>query len=188
MLFLWRTPWSQDIEQTTVLPLTQLFAAGNFPVINRSFSMFTATISILTQALILEFGVSGSTPLGSAREFWELVQWVLKSHTAPYPIDVSVSLELSITLRCTLTSSCKQAWTSCLPQELLHHPTINRLDTFYPMFGWETHVPVDFRDRVPGQVHDWVVEHWARLWVTLEGASEQVLTATDGWHHSLSVY
>lgn len=103
------------------------FCCREFSCHNRSFSMFTATISILTQALILEFGVSGSTPLGSAREFWELVP--IRPHT---PSMWVYHWNSSITLRCTLTSSCKQAWTSCLPQELLQH---HLTETCYGMYG-----------------------------------------------------
>lgn len=50
------------------------------------------------------------------------------------------------------------------------------------MFGREPQLPVDFllgrvRDPVPGEVEDWVAEHWTRLNVAFHHAQEHLLAA-----------
>lgn len=50
------------------------------------------------------------------------------------------------------------------------------------MFGQEPRLPVDFllgrvQDVIPGDVHEWVTEHQARLQAAFEGARERLQVA-----------
>lgn len=52
------------------------------------------------------------------------------------------------------------------------------------MFWQEPQLPVDFllrrvQDVMPGSVHEWIVEHQARLQVTFEGAHELLKISID---------
>lgn len=74
----------------------------------------------------------------------------------------------------------------CVPQVLFYYNTTPHQATgespYFLMFGQEPRLPVDFllgrvQDVIPGDVHEWVTEHQARLQAAFEGARERLQVA-----------
>lgn len=85
-----------------------------------------------------------------------------------------------------LPVSRKRDWVSCLPQVLFYYNTTPHQapgeSPYFLMFGQEPRLPVDFlfgrvQDVIPGDVHEWVAEHQARLQAAFEGARERLQVA-----------
>ncbi|KAM3873593.1 retrovirus-related Pol polyprotein from transposon 412 [Diretmus argenteus] len=181
-----------------VLVMTDVFSKYTMAVPTRDQRATTVAQVLLTE-WFFRFGVPSRIHSDQGRSFESSLirqlchlYGVGKSRTTPCHPSGNVQCErfnrtLHNLLR-TLPASRKRDWASCLPQVLFCYNTTPHQSTgespFFLMFGREPRLPVDFLlgrvlDPVPGEVHDWMIEHQARLKVALENTHERLRAAAE---------
>lgn len=181
-----------------VLVMTDVFTKYSMAVPTRDQRAETV-VGVLVTEWFYKLGVPGRIHSDQGRNFESQLMRQLcslyrvdRSRTTPYhPAGNGQCERFNRTLHNllrTLPASRKRDWVSCLPQVLFCYNTTPHQTTgespYLLMFGQEPRLPVDFllgrvQDVVPGTVHDWVVEHQARLQVAFEGARERIKAAAD---------
>ncbi len=181
-----------------VLVMTDVFTKYTLAVPTRDQRAETVA-RVLVGEWFYRLGVPGRIHSDQGRNFESiLVQHlcrlynIKKSRTTPYhPAGNGQCERFNRTLHNllrTLSPSRKRDWASCLPQVVYYYNTTPHQTTgespYFLMFGQEPRLPVDFllggvQDVVPGDVHEWIVEHQARLQAAFEGASARLKLVAD---------
>lgn len=181
-----------------VLVLTDVFSKYTLAVPTRDQRAETV-VQVLVTEWFFRFGVPGRIHSDQGRNFESALMRQLcgfygieKSRTTPYhPAGNGQCERFNRTLHNllrTLPASRKRDWASCLPQILFCYNTTPHQSTgespYLLMFGQEPRLPVDFllgRVQEPGEggVHEWIVEHRARMQVAFEGARERLKAAAE---------
>lgn len=176
-----------------VLVMTDVFTKFTFAVPTRDQRAETVA-QVLVNEWFYKFGVPGRIHSDQGRNFEScLIQQLCslygieKSRTTPYhPAGNGQCERFNRTLHNllrTLPTSRKRDWVSCLPQVLFSYNTTPHQATgespHFLMFGQEPRLPVDFllggvSNLVQGGVHDWIMEHQARLQVAFNGAQDRL--------------
>ncbi|RXN11109.1 Transposon Ty3-I Gag-Pol poly [Labeo rohita] len=179
-----------------VLVMTDVFTKYSLAVPTRDQRAETVA-GVLVTEWCYKLGIPGRIHSDQGRNFESrLMQQVCdlyaigKSRTTPYhPAGNGQCERFNRTLHNllrVLPASRKRDWVSCLPQVLFYYNTTPHQATgespYFLMFGQEPKLPVDFllgrvQDVIPGDIHEWVAEHQARLQAAYEGARERLQVA-----------
>ncbi len=179
-----------------VLVMTDVFTKYSLAVPTRDQRAETVARVLVTE-WFYKLGIPGRIHSDQGQNFESRLMQQLcdlyairKSRTTPYhPAGNSQCERFNRTLHNllrVLPVSRKRDWVSCLPQVLFYYNTTPHQATgespCFLMFGQEPRLPVDFllgqvQDVIPGDVHEWVAEHQARLQAAFEGAREQLQVA-----------
>lgn len=191
-----------------VLIMTDIFSKYTQAIPTRD-QRATTVARVLVQEWFFRFGVPSRIHSDQGRCFEGAVikqlcalYGVEKSRTTPYHPSGNGQCErfnrtLHDLLR-TLPTTRKRDWAACLPQVVYSYNTTPHQSTgespYYLMFGREPQLPIDFllgrvEEPRPGQVHDWVVEHQARLRIAFDGARGRLEAAARKRkdHHDATV-
>lgn len=181
-----------------VLVMTDVFTKFTLAIPTRDQRAETVA-QVLVNEWFYKFGVPGRIHSDQGRNFESMLMRQLcllygieKSRTTPYhPAGNGQCERFNRTLHNllrTLPVSRKRDWVSCLPQVLFSYNTTPHQATgespHFLMFGQEPRLPVDFLlggvpEPVPGEVHEWIVEHQARLQVAFDGARDRLRVAAN---------
>ncbi|XP_026142143.1 uncharacterized protein LOC113117584 [Carassius auratus] len=187
-------PSTSGVEN--VLVMTDVFSKYTLAVPTRDQRAETVA-QVLVNEWFYKFGIPGRLHSDQERNFESALirqlcglYGVEKSRTTPYhPAGNGQCERFNRTLHNllrTLPVSRKRDWVSCLPQLLFYYNTTPHQATgespYFLMLGQEPRLPVDFllgrvQEPVAGSIHEWILEHQARLHTAFEGAQGRLQEA-----------